>query len=82
MPLFIDQELQKLRSGMKSLVAANDEKVSKQRHGNLSSPFLVNTAVCDYAAQRSVCVVISLQQCKVSHWPVYRNARRLEGNCF
>lgn len=28
--LFIDQELQKLRSGMKSLVAANDEKVSCQ----------------------------------------------------
>lgn len=26
--LFIDQELQRLRSGMKSLVAANDEKVS------------------------------------------------------
>lgn len=26
--VFLDQELQRLRSGMKSLVAANDEKVS------------------------------------------------------
>ncbi|XP_067343285.1 liprin-beta-2 isoform X3 [Channa argus] len=31
-----DQELQRLRSGMKSLVAANDEKVSYQESGNLS----------------------------------------------
>ncbi len=47
--LFIDQELQKLRSGMKSLVAANDEKVSYPWSGNLSILFLVNTSVRDYA---------------------------------
>lgn len=28
--LFTDEELQRLKSGMKSLVAANDEKVSYQ----------------------------------------------------
>lgn len=33
--LFIDQELQRLKTGMKSLVAANDEKVSDRESGNL-----------------------------------------------
>lgn len=43
--LFIDQELQRLRTGMKSLVAANDEKVSYQESRNLSCLLLVSTAV-------------------------------------
>lgn len=45
--LFIDQELQRLKSGMKSLVASNDEKVSYRESGNLCFPLLVSTAVCD-----------------------------------
>lgn len=45
--LFIDQELQRLKTGMKSLVAANDEKVSDQKSGNLFFHFLESTAVCD-----------------------------------
>lgn len=45
--LFIDQELQRLKIGMKSLVAANDEKVSDRESGNLFFRFLGSTAVCD-----------------------------------
>ena len=45
--LFIDQELQRLKSGMKSLAAANDEKVSYQESGNPPFLFLVSTAVFD-----------------------------------
>lgn len=47
--LFIDQELLRLKTGMKSLVAANGEKVSYWESENLCFLFLVSTAVCNLA---------------------------------
>lgn len=53
--LFIDQELQRLRLGMKTLLAANSEKVSCQKKlDNSSVLFVVSAAV--------------MNQCEVLYW--------------
>lgn len=68
---------------MKSLLAANDEKVSDLETSLWSTQLYV---IMQYRTER-VCVVISLLQCKASYRSVYRIAitmlfKRLEGNCF
>lgn len=49
---------------MKSLVAANDEKVGYPESENLSSLFLVTTAGFNYAVRNGVCAS-SLVRCDV-----------------